>query len=98
MDKLSGGQKQRIGIARALYTNPSILILDEATSSLDIFIEREIMNFVFSLKGKMTVIIVSHRLSTVEKCDYLYEFGDGKIINHGESKDVIKQINKRYSL
>ena len=95
--KLSGGQKQRIGIARALYNNPSILILDEATSSLDIFTEKEIMDFIFSLKGQITVLIVSHRLSTVEKCDYIYELENGVISYEGNAKNVIDKINKKYN-
>ena len=94
---MSGGQRQRIGIARALYRDPNILILDEATSSLDIFTEREIMNFIYTLKEKITVLIVSHRLSSVENCDYIYEFNNGIIVDEGRSTEIINKIKDKYS-
>lgn len=75
--KLSGGQIQRIGIARALYFQPQILILDEATSSLDQKTESEFMKMLYSLKRKITIIIVSHRMSTLIKCDKVYEIKNG---------------------
>lgn len=71
--KLSGGQRQRIGIARALYNEPKILILDEATSSLDSMTEKKVMNSIYKMKHQLTMIIVSHRLNTLEFCDKLYE-------------------------
>lgn len=77
--KLSGGQCQRIGIARALYHNPSIIVLDEATSSLDTNTEEAVMNSIESLHGKVTLIIIAHRLSTIEKCDEVYEVMEGKV-------------------
>ena len=87
--RISGGQRQRVGIARALYSNPNILILDEATSSLDINIEKEIMKEISKLKGKKTVIIVAHRLSTVSQCDKLFKLEKGKIIKEGSYEEVI---------
>ena len=78
-DQLSGGQRQRIGIARALYQNPDVLIFDEATSALDNETEREILNVIFSLKNGKTIIMIAHRLSTLEKCDEVYQIKKGEI-------------------
>jgi ABC-type multidrug transport system fused ATPase/permease subunit len=77
--RLSGGQRQRIGIARALYNDPEVLILDEATSALDNDTEAAIMDSVNRLHGKKTLIIIAHRLQTIEKCDMVYRVEDGKI-------------------
>jgi len=78
-DQLSGGQRQRIGIARALYQNPDVLIFDEATSALDNETEREILKVIFSLKKGKTIIMIAHRLSTLEKCDEVYQIKKGEI-------------------
>lgn len=77
--RLSGGQRQRIGIARALYNAPEILVLDEATSSLDNDTEKAIMHSINHLKGKVTLVIIAHRLETIKKCDYVYKIKDGNI-------------------
>ena len=87
--RLSGGQKQRIGIARALYHDPDVLVLDEATSALDHETEKEVMKAINFLCGKKTLLIIAHRLTTVERCDYLYRLKDGGILNHGKPKDLI---------
>tara|TARA_B100000795_G_C22676372_1_gene389939 strand:- start:40 stop:936 length:897 start_codon:yes stop_codon:yes gene_type:complete len=75
--KLSGGQRQRIGIARALYHNPSVIILDEATNALDSKTEIEVMKSVLSLKGSKTIIMIAHRLSTLKKCDRIFRVSAG---------------------
>lgn len=87
--RLSGGQRQRIGIARALYHEPSVLVLDEATSSLDTITERGVMNAIRDLHGKKTILIVAHRLSTVEDCDFIYRLEQGVVVETGRPKDVI---------
>ena len=78
--KISGGQRQRIAIARALYYNPEILVLDEATSALDQETETAVMEAVEQLQGKKTLIIIAHRLSTLEKCDKIFEVKNQKIV------------------
>lgn len=77
--RISGGQRQRIGIARALYNDPEVLILDEATSALDNDTEAQIMESINALHGKKTLVIVAHRLQTIEKCDMVYRVQNGKI-------------------
>lgn len=86
---LSGGERQRIGIARALYHSPSVLVLDEATSSLDTATETAVMRAVSALKGGKTIIIVAHRLSTVEQCDRLYEFEMGRVVKEGVPREML---------
>lgn len=78
--RISGGQRQRLGIARALYENPDILIFDEATSALDNETEAAIMESINFFKGKKTLIIIAHRLKTIENCDIQYKVADGKIV------------------
>ena len=78
--RLSGGQRQRIGIARALYYDPEVLILDEATSALDNDTEAAIMAAINRLHGRKTLVIIAHRLQTIEKCDMVYRVEDGKIV------------------
>jgi ABC-type multidrug transport system fused ATPase/permease subunit len=87
--RLSGGQLQRIGIARALYHDPPVLVLDEATSALDTITEREVMDAVRALHGRKTVIIVAHRVTTVEHCDRLYRLEAGKIVGAGDPAHMI---------
>lgn len=78
--RFSGGQRQRLAIARALYRNPDVLVLDEATAALDNETESEVMKAIEALQGYKTLIIVAHRLTTVRKCDLIYEVKDKKIV------------------
>ncbi|MBQ3165547.1 MAG: ABC transporter ATP-binding protein [Lachnospiraceae bacterium] len=78
--RLSGGQRQRLGIARALYHNPEILVFDEATSALDNETEQAVMDAINSFHGKKTMVIIAHRLNTIEKCDIIYKVDGGKIV------------------
>lgn len=77
--RISGGQRQRLGIARALYHNPEILVFDEATSALDNETEAAVMEAINSFHGRKTMIIIAHRLNTIEKCDIIYKVDEGKI-------------------
>ena len=83
---ISGGQKQRIGLARALYKKSQILVLDEPTSALDKNSENEILKTIMNLRGKVTIILVSHNNSIIEKCDEIYEITDKKIIKKNVQK------------
>jgi ABC-type multidrug transport system fused ATPase/permease subunit len=86
--RLSGGQRQRIGIARAVYHNPSVLILDEATSSLDSMTENAIMDAIKNMVHKKTIIMVAHRITTVKNCDVIYIMEKGIIIDKGNYQDL----------
>ena len=88
--KLSGGQQQRVAIARALYNKPEVMIFDEATSSLDTTSEKAIQKTIYSFKGKQTLIIIAHRLSTVESCNRLIWLEKGRIKMIGKPEDVLK--------
>ena len=77
--QMSGGQRQRLSIARALYTNPEVIIFDEATSALDEETEKEIMESIDRLIGQKTLIIIAHRLSTLRKCNKIFEVKDGTV-------------------
>jgi len=87
--RLSGGQRQRVALARAFYYERDIIIMDEATSSLDNETEKEIINTIKRLKGEKTLIVIAHRLTTVEHCDILYRIEKGIIISAGSFKEVI---------
>lgn len=87
--QLSGGQRQRIGIARALYHEAEVLVFDEATSALDGITEKIVMDAIHEFSGKKTIIMIAHRLKTVEKCDLIYFMEHGKIIDHGTYQDLV---------
>lgn len=86
--RLSGGQRQRIGIARALYHDPQVLVMDEATSALDGETEQEINRAIDGLRGRKTLLIIAHRLSTVKHCDVIVVMKNGKIIDSGSFSDL----------
>lgn len=88
--RLSGGQRQRIGIARALYHNPEIIVMDEATAALDNTTEREFMQALDSMSGHKTIIMIAHRLSTVKNCDCLYLLKEGRVASSGTYADLIQ--------
>jgi ATP-binding cassette subfamily C protein len=86
--RISGGQRQRLGIARALLTNPSILIFDEATSALDSRTEADVMKAILGLSGSLTLIIVAHRLPTVKECDQIVVLDQGRVVEVGEFAEL----------
>jgi ATP-binding cassette subfamily C protein len=95
-DELSGGQLQRIGLARALYTQPKVLVLDEATSALDAESENEINKALDEMRGKVTVILIAHRLNTIQRSDIVFFMEDGRVVDSGTFKDLTKS-NKKVS-
>lgn len=89
--RLSGGQRQRIGIARALYRDPSVLIMDEATSALDNLTEHAVMEAVHNLSRRKTIILIAHRLSTVRNCDCIFMLEDGQITGSGTYDELVEK-------
>jgi len=94
--KLSGGQKQRISIARAILKNAPIILLDEATSSLDSISEKLIHDAIENLTKNKTTIIIAHRLATIKNCNKIFLFDKGKIVDHGTHNELIVR-SKIYS-
>ncbi len=90
--RLSGGQRQRLGIARALYTRPRLLVLDEATSSLDAETERAITEMISDLEGDVTTVIVAHRLSTVREVDFLVYLDEGRVQATGSFSELVRTV------
>ena len=87
--RLSGGQRQRIGIARALYKQAQVLVFDEATSALDTATEQALMEAIEGLSKELTILMIAHRLSTVQRCDRVIRLGQGEIAHDGEPADVL---------
>ena len=89
--RLSGGQRQRVGIARALYRDAKVIVFDEATSALDNVTEKEVMSAIEGLSRELTVILIAHRLTTVEKCDCIFEFSQGQVVASGTYAELLAQ-------
>ena len=96
--KLSGGQRQRVAIARALLNYPEILVLDEATSQLDSDTEHYIKDSIINLRSSLTILIVTHRLSSVKFADKVYVFEKGKVIEDGTYDELLKRKGRLFEL
>ncbi|MCS3667211.1 ATP-binding cassette subfamily C protein [Salinibacter ruber] len=96
--KLSGGQRQRIGIARALYHDPSVLVFDEATSALDQSTEAGVMEAIYDLEGEQTILIISHRLSTVQRADNIFMLEEGRKVGEGSYDALLEEHSKFRSM
>lgn len=90
--RFSGGQRQRIGIARAIYHQPNLLIMDEATSALDSETERDVMESVMNLRGEHTILMITHRTSTMEQCDRILEIEEGQVRVHNSYRTFLKNV------
>jgi ATP-binding cassette subfamily C protein len=88
-DGLSGGQMQRLGLARALYTKPGLLVMDEATSALDAESEAEIQKALDEMRGKVTVVLIAHRLNTIQHADKVILIEDGQVKDSGTFKELV---------
>jgi len=89
--RLSGGQRQRVGLARSIYHNPDVLVMDEATSDLDNETESQVMEALNNLKDERTFITIAHRLSTVRNCDRLFFLKKGRIVARGTYEELCEQ-------
>jgi len=91
LDGLSGGQVQRLGLARALYSNPGLLVMDEATSALDAESEAEIQKVLDGLRGKMTVVLIAHRVNTIQNADVVFLMEEGKLVDQGTFQELLRR-------
>ena len=91
--RLSGGQRQRIGIARALYKQATVLIFDEATSALDNETEREVMEAIEALGKDLTILIIAHRLTTLQNCDQIIELANGAVLRVDTYQSLIHRTD-----
>jgi ATP-binding cassette, subfamily B, bacterial PglK len=89
--QLSGGQRQRIGIARALYKQASVLVFDEATSALDNSTEQSVMDAIEGLSGDITILLIAHRLTTVQRCDAIVELEQGRVVAQGTYEQLLER-------
>jgi len=87
--RLSGGQRQRIAIARALYRDPPIIVLDEATNALDNVTEAQVAEAVHDLRGRKTLVMIAHRLMTIRECDFILVFSGGRIVDRGSYDELL---------
>jgi ATP-binding cassette subfamily C protein len=90
-DSLSGGQAQRLGLARALYSRPGLLVMDEATSALDAESEAEIAKALDELRGTVTVVLIAHRLNTIQHADQVFLIENGRVTDRGEFKELVRR-------
>ncbi len=95
---LSGGQKQRISIARALIRNPRLLLLDEATSNLDSETEKQVQAVFEKTKQERTMVVVAHRLATVQNADIIFVLGDGRVLEQGNHATLLKKRGVYYQM
>lgn len=91
LDGLSGGQVQRLGLARALYSKPELLVMDEATSALDAESEAEIQKALDGLRGKVTVVLIAHRVNTIQNADIVFLLEEGKLVDQGTFQELLKR-------
>ena len=94
--RLSGGERQRVAIARELFKNPRLLIFDEASSALDAHSERYVQQSIDNMRGKRTVLIITHRLASVRNCDRIYVFANGQIAEHGTFVELFTDPNSLF--
>ena len=92
--RISGGQRQRIGIARAVYHDPQVIVMDEATAALDNETERLFMEALTGLSGQKTIIVIAHRLTTVQQCDKIFFLKDGKLVSEGKYLELSRDCQE----